>query len=100
MSQLVLPACVETRDDGKVVVRGHRVSLHLILDAYYSGLSVEEILERYPSIPREAVREIVEFCSEHDEQMRQFHAECEAERQRIAGTIETPDLQGLRRRKS
>ena len=98
MSQLVLPACVETRDDGKVVVRGHRVSLHLILDAHYSGLSIDEIHDRYPSVPREAVREIMEFCGEHDEELRQFHAECEAERERIAGMIETPDLQELRQK--
>ena len=100
MSQIVLPAGVETRDDGNVVVRGHRVSLFLILQSHYEGVEVEEIHERYPSVPMSTLREIVEFCRDNDEEMRQFYAEQEAERQRIAGTVETPSLRDLRRRKA
>lgn len=100
MSQIVLPACVETREDGSIVVRGHRVSLYLILQAHYEGLAVDGIHERYPSIPLSSIREIADYCRDNGEMMRQFFAEQVADHQRVAETVETPDLRDLRHRKA
>lgn len=99
MQQLVLPDCVETRSDGAVVVRGHRVSLFLILQAHYDGLTVEEIHERYPTITMANLHEIVAFTQENEDAMRQFFAEQEAERKRIEPMIKTLSLEELRQRK-
>jgi len=40
---------------GKPCIRGHRILVSLILDYLASGMTVEEILDGYPSIERDDI---------------------------------------------
>jgi uncharacterized protein (DUF433 family) len=45
---------------GSPRVRGTRISVALILEALAEGMSIEEIVDAYPSLTREAVRGVLE----------------------------------------
>lgn len=70
-----LPPDLECRDDGAIVVRGHRIALHLILDSIDRGANLEQIHERYPDIDVEVLRRVLEFCQQHAELVRQYAEE-------------------------
>ena len=67
-----LPDWLELRFDGGLVYRGHRVSVHLVLDSLEHGDSNAEIHDEFPTIPLawiEATRDFrarqPEFCTTH-----------------------------------
>lgn len=49
---------------GKACVTGTRVTAAVILDSLAEGLGVEEIVQNYPSVPREAVRATLLYAAE------------------------------------
>ncbi len=49
---------------GKPCIRGHRIWVSLILDYLASGMTVEEVLEAYPSIEREDVLACIAYGAE------------------------------------
>jgi uncharacterized protein (DUF433 family) len=49
---------------GKPCIRGHRIWVSLILDYLAGGVTVEEILEAYPSIEREDVFACIAYGAE------------------------------------
>lgn len=49
---------------GKPCIRGHRISVALILDYLAGGMTIEEILEAYPSIEREDVLACIAYGAE------------------------------------
>ena len=49
---------------GKVCITGTRVMVTVILDSLAEGLEVEEIIERYPSVSREAVQATLLYAAE------------------------------------
>jgi uncharacterized protein (DUF433 family) len=49
---------------GKPCIRGHRIWVSLILDYLAGGMTVEEILEAYPSINREDVLACIAYAAE------------------------------------
>jgi uncharacterized protein (DUF433 family) len=49
---------------GKPCIRGHRISVSLILDYLAGGTTIEEILEAYPSIEREDVFACIAYGAE------------------------------------
>lgn len=73
ISDEALPPELERRDDGAIVVRGHRVSLHLILDAVYQGAATKEICERFPDIPVAKVQQVLDFCRQHAGPVRRYY---------------------------
>ncbi|MBM4039636.1 MAG: DUF433 domain-containing protein [Planctomycetes bacterium] len=54
---------------GKPIVRGTRISVALILQCVASGMSREEILQGYPTLPPEGLDAALDFAA------RQFHGE-------------------------
>lgn len=70
-----LPPELEWRNDGAIVVRGHRITLHLILDAMDQGADLEEVRERYPDIGPEVLQRVLGFCQQHAELVRQYAEE-------------------------
>ena len=70
-----LPPELEWREDGAIVVRGHRATLHLILDAIDRGAGLEEIHERFPDIGKEVLGRVLEFCRQHTELVRPYAEE-------------------------
>lgn len=49
---------------GKACVTGTRVMVTIILDSLAEGLGVEEIVENYPSVSREAVQATLLYAAE------------------------------------
>jgi len=47
---------------GKPVIKGTRVSVQIILEYIEDGATIEEILEDYPHLTREAVREVAKLA--------------------------------------
>ena len=49
---------------GKACVTGTRVMVSVILDGFAEGLTVEEIVEHYPSVSREAAQATLLYAAE------------------------------------
>ena len=49
---------------GKACITGTRVMATVILDSLAEGLGVEEIIEHYPSVSREAVQATLLYAAE------------------------------------
>ena len=49
---------------GKACVTGTRVMVTVILDSLAEGLGVDEIIDHYPSVSREAVRAALLYAAE------------------------------------
>ena len=47
---------------GKPILRGTRISVEFILELVQNGASISLILEHYPHLKEEAVREAIEFA--------------------------------------
>ena len=49
---------------GKPVIRGTRITVENILERLGAGESVEDILEAYPQLPREAIQGALAYAAE------------------------------------
>jgi uncharacterized protein (DUF433 family) len=49
---------------GKPCIRGHRIWVSLILDFLAGGMTIEEVLEGYPSLEREDVLACIAYGAE------------------------------------
>ncbi len=50
---------------GKPIFKGTRIPVYLILDLLSSGETIDEILENYPQLSREAILEAIKYASEY-----------------------------------
>ncbi|MEK6262259.1 MAG: DUF433 domain-containing protein [Planctomycetota bacterium] len=90
---------LEVRRDGAFVVRGHRVSVQLLLQAWSDGLSAAAIHERYPPIAMDVIERLVKFAAERPVAVARWLLveETEAEHHCTEAT-RGPSLEELRRR--
>uniref|UniRef100_A0A7C4L0N1 DUF433 domain-containing protein n=1 Tax=Bellilinea caldifistulae TaxID=360411 RepID=A0A7C4L0N1_9CHLR len=49
---------------GKAIIKGTRIMVSVILDNLAAGLSVEEILQSYPSLKREDISAAIAYAAE------------------------------------
>lgn len=49
---------------GKACIKGTRIMVSVVLDNLAAGATVEEILESYPSLTREAVQSAIAYAAE------------------------------------
>ena len=49
---------------GKACIKGTRVMVSVVLDNLAAGLTVEEILQSYPSLSREAIQAALGYAAE------------------------------------
>jgi uncharacterized protein (DUF433 family) len=49
---------------GKPVIKGTRITVELILDKLAAGETIEQILDAYPHLTREAVQAALSFAAE------------------------------------
>ncbi len=49
---------------GQPCIRGHRIPVSLILDCLASDVTIEEVLEEYPSIEREDILACIAYGAE------------------------------------
>lgn len=50
---------------GKPVVRGTRVPVQYILELGERGYRVEDIHEQYPTVPKEIIKQVIEYLAEN-----------------------------------
>jgi len=96
---LNLPDCLVVRSDGAIVVRGHRISLALIAEAWLAGETLAQVGERFPSLSRDELRAVVEFCQVNPAAIRSYYKDYK--RKEAAFFVEEnrgPSLSELRNR--
>lgn len=49
---------------GKACIKGTRIMVSVILDNLAAGLSLDEVLQSYPSLDREAVQAAIRYAAE------------------------------------
>ncbi len=49
---------------GKPVIKGTRILVSVVLDNLAAGLSIEQILESYPSLNKASIKAAVDYASE------------------------------------
>jgi len=70
-----LPESLEERPNQNIVIRGHRISLFLILHRHFSGSSEAELREWFPSISSEKMAAVLNFVRAHEDTMRAYFAQ-------------------------
>ena len=48
---------------GKPIFKGTRIPIHIVLDFLSAGESIENILENYPQLNREAILEAIKYVN-------------------------------------
>jgi len=101
-SSPALPSCIETRGDGAIAIRGHRVTLYVLLDAIYgkTGVGLVQLQSFFPTIDRENLVEVMEYSQRPEARaFYEGHRRVAAEnREQISAT--GPSLRDLRNRRS
>jgi uncharacterized protein (DUF433 family) len=64
---------------GEIVVKGHRIGLYDVIDRYQSGLTPEEILERFPSLSVEKISNVLAFYHENRAEVDAYLEGCRKE---------------------
>ena len=49
---------------GRATIKGTRVKVSVVLDNFAAGLTVDEILNDYPSLTREAIQSAIAYAAE------------------------------------
>jgi len=49
---------------GQACIKGTRIMVSVVLDNLATGLTVEEILEQYPSLTRESVQAAISYAAD------------------------------------
>jgi uncharacterized protein (DUF433 family) len=94
-----LPPVLERRDDAAIVVRGRRVSLYLVLRHYLEGFKADELHQRFPSVARHEIEELIAFYHQHRDACQEYLQECEARLSQLEQSAGTgPSLAELRAR--
>jgi hypothetical protein len=108
-STLVLPPFLDERDDGAIVVHGHRVTLFAILEAKAElqrqnqdrAVTAAAIADEFPSISVETIADVLQFCTRNPIPVGQYFAEetAIAEQNALEHPYTGPTLEQLRRRR-
>ena len=86
-------------DDGSIRVGGTRLLLEIVIYAYNSGQSAEEITHYYPPIKLADVHSVIAYYLRHRNQVDEYVAEVERDAKRIHAEIEAKfPTTGLRER--
>lgn len=95
--ELMLPPCLERWEDGSIRVAGHRVLLSQILEFVYGDGGLDELRDRFPSLPEEKLHSVWMFCQEQPERLREYYEEArrEADRVRLASEQVGPTREEL-----
>jgi hypothetical protein len=108
-STLALPPFLHERDDGAIVVRGHRITLFAILEAMAEwqktnkgqAATAAAIADEFSSVPIETIADVLQFCAQNSVPVGQYFAEATAitEHNAQEHPYSGPALEELRRRR-
>lgn len=88
-----------TSPDGIVRIAGTRVSLDLVVDAFCSGATAEEISQQYPSVPLADAYGTIAYYLRHRDDVDAYIARRREQRERVRAENERRfDPSGIRDR--
>jgi uncharacterized protein (DUF433 family) len=69
-----MPSVLESRPGGIFVVRGHRITLHLIAEFYFGGLRDPRAMqERFPTLSLDDVCQILSYIAQNEAALSAYH---------------------------
>jgi len=69
-----LPAVLEGRPGGIFVVRGHRITLHLIAEFYFGGMREAAAMhDQFPTLSLADVQQVLSYIERHESALRAYH---------------------------
>ena len=83
------PVPLRTEADGTVRVGRTRVTLDTVVAAFTEGLTAEEIAQQYPSVSRSDVYAAIAYYLRHQDEVKTYLSEREAEAARLRVEAET-----------
>src|SRR5213083_1122759 len=96
---MTLPEYFTQDADGHIHVTGHRIGLQDLVYYYKEGYSPEALLDVFPTLSLALIHKAIAFYLEHQADVDNYVAACEAERVRQrAAAPRGPDTAELRRR--
>lgn len=63
----------ESRGRGVYWIRGHRISLHLLLEFIFVGEQAQQLAARFPTLSGETLQRVLEFVGQHEAVLREYH---------------------------
>jgi uncharacterized protein (DUF433 family) len=96
-----LPDCLVRRDDGQIVVAGHRIGLEDVVAAYQAGQGAEMIGHQFPTLPLPLIHKVIAYYLENENSVDAYVAGRLAaeDRNRAGATGPAPSREELRRRR-
>ena len=61
--------------DGVIRLRGTRITLDTVFDAFREGATAEEIVQQYPSISLADVYQVIGYCLRHSSEIEVYLSE-------------------------
>lgn len=58
--------------DGVIRIKGHRINLEHVVYEYNQGMSMEELLERFPSLSKEKIQACLDYYLAHRQEVDDF----------------------------
>lgn len=69
-----LPAVLESRPGGIFVIRGHRITLHLIAEFYFGGMrEPAAVQQQFPTLSLADVEQVLSYIERHETELRAYH---------------------------
>jgi uncharacterized protein (DUF433 family) len=96
---MTLPEFLTEARYGEILLTGHRIGLYHVVSYYQEGETVDQLVCRYPTLPRELVEKVIAFYLENKPEVDAYVAreQAEIDRQRAAAPRRI-DFEALRRR--
>ena len=90
MGTILDPQAVPLQRDAAGVSRvaGTRVPLERVIESYEAGCTREQIAEDFDTVPLAAVSQVIDYYLSHQEQVKAYLRDAEAEGDRVRRTIE------------
>ena len=69
-----LPSILEPQPGGMYAIRGHRITLHLVAEMYFSGMrDMGALMAQFPTVPADDLRQLNEYIEQHEQFLRAYH---------------------------
>ena len=91
---------IERREDGVIRVGGTRVTLDTVVRAFNRGMSPEEIVMAYPSVPLADAYDVIAYYLRHQREVDEYIHEREERAEAVRRKVEArhPEMVGIRER--
>jgi uncharacterized protein (DUF433 family) len=94
-----LPDSLIDQPDGEIRLKGHRLGLYDVVTFYKEGETVDELLQRYPTLSRPEIDAVIAFYEANRAEVDAYITGYEADLERLRATVpKEPSLAEMRKR--